>query len=454
MRRMVSQAFAPRWFASDGATATLVRGASGSLTVRVCGVGIGLVAHLVLARICGAAAYGTYIYAFTILQLMLLPATLGFTTALVRYVAAYRGEGRTAALRGLLRRSHALVLAASVVVGAIAAGAIAMAGEMVPAPLRSALLVACVALPVLATTSLMQAATRGLKRVARSQVPEQVVRPAVLAILAGSFFFFTGSALSGTAVMGLLVAAGAVSLLVALVIQRPHLRIAAQSDGVEYHTRDWLRTAVPLMLIAGVFLLMRRMDAIMIGLLRGTVEVGVYSVAARISNLVMFGFAAIGSIAAPMIAECHASRSGAELQALVHRVTRLTLLATVPLLLGAIAFGRPVLALFGEEFVVAYPPLVLLSIGMMLSVSAGPAGILLSMSGHERVNLKIAVSALLCNVALNIPAISAYGILGAAAVTGGVEAMRSLLLWRAARRRLGVDGSAWSALGQRAATSS
>ena len=155
-----------------------------------------------------------------------------------------------------------------------------------------------------------------------------------------------------------------------------------------------------------------------------------------------------------MIAECHASRSGAELQALVHRVTRLTLLATVPLLLGAIAFGRPVLALFGEEFVVAYPPLVLLSIGMMLSVSAGPAGILLSMSGHERVNLKIAVSALLCNVALNIPAISAYGILGAAAVTGGVEAMRSLLLWRAARRRLGVDGSAWSALGQRAATSS
>ena len=61
----------------------------------------------------------------------------------------------------------------------------------------------------------------------------------------------------------------------------------------------------------------------------------------------------IGSIAAPMIAECHASRSEAELQALVHRVTRLTLLATVPLLLGAIAFGRPVLALFGEEFVVA-----------------------------------------------------------------------------------------------------
>jgi O-antigen/teichoic acid export membrane protein len=64
------------------------------------------------------------------------------------------------------------------------------------------------------------------------------------------------------------------------------------------------------------------------------------------------------------------------------------------------------------------------------------------------------VFALLCNVALNIPAISAYGILGAAAVTGGVEAMRSLLLWRAARQRLGVDGSAWSAIGQRDATSS
>ena len=449
MRQMVSQSLAPRLRAlldSPGASAALVRGASGSLGVRVLGVVIGLGAHLVLTRICGVEAYGTYIYAFTILQLMLLPATLGFTTALVRFVAAYRGADRRAALRGLLRRSHSLVLLSSTLVGAVAAGGILLAGDSMPAALRSALLVACVALPILATTALMQAATRGLKRVARSQVPEQVVRPTALAILAGALFLATGRSLSGGAVMAVLVVAGAVSLVVAWRIQRPLLVEAARSESVEYHTGTWLRTSIPLMLIAGVFLLMRRMDAVMIGLLRGSAEVGIYSVAARISNLVLFGFAAIGSIAAPMIAEYHASRGRRELQALIHRVTRLTLLSTLPLLLGTVALGRPLLGLFGEQFVSAYVPLLLLSLGMLLSVCAGPAGIVLSMCGHERVNLKIAIFALVLNAALNLPAISAYGIVGAAAVTGGVEALRSLLLWRAARRLVGVDGCAWSAL--------
>ncbi|MBK5286320.1 MAG: polysaccharide biosynthesis C-terminal domain-containing protein, partial [Bacteroidia bacterium] len=77
-------------------------------------------------------------------------------------------------------------------------------------------------------------------------------------------------------------------------------------------------------------------------------------------------------------------------------------------------FGEEVLNLFGKHFEAGKSTLMILIFGNMFNVIAGPAGYVLTMTGHERLAfIAMSISCVL-NIALNLILIPAYGITGAA----------------------------------------
>ena len=426
---------------SDGPGGVLLRGAAGAFLTRALGAAAAFGVQILLARTLGAAEYGIYVYAASWAGFLVMLPVLGFDTGLLRFVASYNVRQMWPALRGVLVRTHQITLAAGIAAAALAAVVLQILGPSLQPHLFQAGLLAVLLIPVLALTTVSQASLRGFKRVVLSHLPEAIVRPLGLALLVGLFLVTRPDSMTAPVAMGFNVLAAVAGLVLCVGLLRRSVPLETRQAVTEYRTREWISTSLPLLLASSLYLLLGQIDTLMLGFLQGTRDVGIYNVAARMSVFLLFGMQAVNIIAAPMISELHSSKTRSEMQRLLRRIAAWTLTVTTPVLLFTLVAGRWLLGLFGEQFEIAYFPLVLLCLGQFANALSGPCGFLLTMTGHERETLPILWLTLAANVALNVPAVHFLGIEGLAAATAVAFALRNVLMWNRAVQLLGVDSS-------------
>jgi O-antigen/teichoic acid export membrane protein len=133
-------------------------------------------------------------------------------------------------------------------------------------------------------------------------------------------------------------------------------------------------------------------------------------------------------MAGPKFSELFYSDKMDELFYVAKRSAKLIFWTTVPILLGFLILGRPILHFaFGHEFTVAYPALVLLVMGQFVHSISGATGLFMNMTGKQNVFRNIVIAVAAVNVALNLLLTQSFGIYGAA-----VAAMVSLAGWNIA----------------------
>lgn len=432
----------------EGVGAVLRRGAATSLIIRSAGALLGFAANLLLARLLGATQYGVYVYALSWINILVVLALLGLPTALIRFVAAYRAQGETALLRGLLRRSFQIVLVSSGILGVVGACVVWALRIDAGAGGTGTFLVAFALLPALAFLQLSASALRGLKRIAWAQLPSQVLQRLLVIVLLGAAFLLLGGPLQAYQAMGLTVAATvAVFVVSAVVLWRSQRQAGvvtapgslSMTHRAEYATRTWLTIAFPLLLISGATLLLNRTDVIMIGAFRDPEAVGIYNASARVAQLALFGLSAVNMIAAPMIAELYHTGRRRELQRTLSLAALGILVFTVSASLALTVSGKWLLGLFGARFSSAYIPLVILLGGLIVNATCGSVGYLMTMSGQERYAGVILVACAALNVVLNLVLIPPFGITGAAVATSVAMAVWNLSMLAAVKAKLALD---------------
>jgi len=436
-----------------GLAGVLGRGAAGHALVSGAGALTLVGVYMLLARLAGPAEFGSFLFALTLLSVLALIGILGVDTALIRYVAAYRGTEEWSLLAGVLRFGDRVVLTASTavallgaaVVGGLSAWSFPGSGEgggLGPSLART-LWVAAAALPLYGLLRLRSTALQGLKRVAAAAVPENIVRPFLLLALASGIYLALGT-LTGVGAMGAYLVATAGAAGIGSLLLRRFLPPAAREAEPVVEGRPWMRTALPLSLVSGMRLLLNQTDILLVGFLAGTTAAGIYGAASRLSRLVSFGLMAGNSIAAPVISELHAR---GERGALQRAVTLAAWGTTVWALLAALVLAAGasfLLGLFGEEFRTGAPILIVLAAGQVINGATGPVGYLLNMTGHEGANARILAWITGLNLVLSAPAILAFGPFGAAVVTSVLTGAKNLWTWWVVRGRLAINSSIFS----------
>ncbi|MDC0357743.1 flippase [Oligoflexia bacterium] len=419
---------------------TLLRGAGSAFALNIIGLGLGFGLQILLARLMGVAHYGAYVYVLSWMSILVLFATFGLDYASLRFIPLYHAKADWAALSGLLRKSFIYTFIISTVVGILTALCVwtyvSRQGGLFYVFLLGALL-----LPIWSLANLRQATLRALKQIAYARFPDMVVRPLVLALLVGLLWWGTQAQITATFGMAAHVIAVFTAFLVSTYFLKKILPTQVSEHEPQEHARLWLTTAAALMFVSGMHIVLNEIDKIMLGLMIDVDAVGVYSIAARISVLMLFGLQSINTIAAPMISELYASKSIDEFQKFVSKVAKWIAVVSLPMLLIIIFFGQFILGLFGEAFQIAYVPLLLLALGQLVNMSVGPVGFLLTMTGNEKVQLRILIVTLIVNIALNLPAIYYFGINGAAFATSFSIALRNIMAWNKSKALLGVDSS-------------
>lgn len=424
-----------------GFGATLILGALGTFALNITAMGLNFVVVLLLSRFLGASGYGAYASAFAWAGVLSVVSVLGLTSLVVRHAAAYQADASWGLFRGLLRRTNQAVATSS----AFAIVAAALAGLAIyhgRPELLHPFLVALALVPLIALTSLRQAAMQGLGRVVAGRIPETIVAPLLFILIALTMHQLAVDHLTAAGATAAQVAATLASFVLGTWLLRRVLPSSARARAPEYDTASWRRSAVPLIVLNVIMAANAQVGTIMLGALTNATDAGVFNVAFRVTIFISFVMLAASYPLGPAIARLHAAGQREGVEATVVRAARLVLLVSLPVALILVVFATPILSLFGHGFSGGATAVRIMAIGDVVNVLTGFGGLVLVMSGRESdLSRSVALGAFL-NLGIAALLIPSFGVIGAAVAMAVSLALSNIVMTWLAWRNLGV----WSAV--------
>jgi O-antigen/teichoic acid export membrane protein len=421
------------------------RKGAAAIGIKLIGAGVVLGLQVLLARLLGPVGYGEYAFAFGWLQVLLVFAQGGFSTAALRFVGEYRAQEQAGLLNGFMRFATRTALSESIVI-AVCAAMIAVLFDTSNDRTLLNFVIACAALPALSQFLLHSTFIRGFGEAIASMLVG-LIHPVLLTLVLLTFIWPLSAGISSTMALSLNLGVAMCALAIVIGVQRHFMRtheLDPRNAPLERRNREWFTTATQMMFASGMFYLHARTGVVITGLLLDATSAGTYALVERIADSACLGLMAVNLLAGPSFAALYAQ--GRQLQ--LQRYARLAAIgATAVMLISVvpIAFmGRQILGLFGEEFVAGYSALLVLLIAAAVSAMTGSAVLLLGMTGEHRANTVLSIGGVGVNLLLSLLLIPRFGLLGTAMANAtSLIAWNLALVWYA-RKRLGI----WTNVGR------
>ncbi|QKV20219.1 polysaccharide biosynthesis C-terminal domain-containing protein [Oricola thermophila] len=414
-----------------------------AFAIRVASAGLLFLSQAIIARWAGAFDYGIYVFVWTAMIILGSLSCLGFQTAVIRFLPAYRKNGETDLLRGLMTTSRLFVLAVATLIAVAGAAVVWLLGERIESYYVVPFVLAFTCLPMLALGEVLEGIARANNWPIRALAPTYIVRPTLmLAIVAATHvlgFEATASAAVFTAVV-----ASYLTTILQLFVVSPDLGGTVPPGPRKTDLGQWVTVALPIFLVEGFFFMLTNADVLMVGFFRSPEEVAVYYAAVKVLALAHFVFFAVKTGVAQQFAANTAPEERAALRAFAGQTVGWTFWPTLAIGVVILVFGKFLLSLFGSGFTEGYPLLFVLIAGVVVRASVGPAESLLNMTGHQNACAAIFAIVLLLNIVLNMLFIPVYGLMGAAAASAIATVLEAALLLLFSYRRVGVVMFVWT----------
>jgi len=404
--------------------ASLIRDTSGTFLVKAANIVLLLLSALLLARLMGAQDYGAYAYILSWVSILLIPALFGMDTLLVRQIAIYDTHSQWALMKGIMGFSVYAVLTSSASLALIVALIAYLKPSWIGTEHITTFWTSLILLPLMALLNIQSGVMRGLHAVIRAQLPLIIIHPVVLIVSVIVVHYLFKISITPLIAVILTIACTVIALIISTMWEL-HV-IPAQSKDVVSARQfgNWLRSALPLVFMAGMGEINKRTDILMIGSMLDYQSAGIYAVAGQLSNLVAFILIVVNTVLTPVFARLHSTGNKNLLQTLITKSTRFMIIVAIPVAFILAIFGNWILFYLGGEFTSGLSALRILILGQIVNVAAGSVGGLLIMTGYERdAALGTSIAAII-NIGLNFVLIPIWGIAGAAVATA-----ISLTLW-------------------------
>ncbi|WP_228720093.1 flippase [Methylococcus geothermalis] len=416
----------------------MLRGASISFLLRCIGTLLGFTVSVAIARLLGAEGSGIYYLALSASTIAATLGQFGFENTVVRFVAARAEVEKWGDVSFVYRTAVKVVALASLLAALLLlVGAPWFAEHLFGKPdIERSLICASFAVVPFALTSIQSQALRGLKEMVAFQSLQSVMVP--LGTLLLLYPAIRRSQAEG-AIAAYVTATFVTAILAGLAWRRAFRIRAPRSLTIHsaLHPRILFQSSGPLFGVTLTALVMQHAPTLFLGIWGSVDDIGVFNVANRVANLLLFPLFAMISTLAPKFAVLHQSGKTQELAHLVRHSSMIlgifAVCASTALYLGA----EEVMKLFGQDFTGGIWPLRILLCGVLVNVATGAVGELLIMTGHERWTRNLHVCGAALIVALCLALLPRFGAIGAAFSVGAGYAALNLAMVAVVRIRLG-----------------
>jgi O-antigen/teichoic acid export membrane protein len=366
-------------------------------------LGIGLVTTMVLSRYLGVERFGRFNYIFAFFYFFLSINDFGVNVIVVR--EASKNRERVGEIIGAMLSFKLLLAAFSIVAAWLAIWLMKF-----PPDLQNALFVYTLILPVMA----LQLPAVIFQVLLKMEYPSMIgIVNRVLSFLLLMIMVWFGYGL--TALATALIVAETVSLILLLKYARAFVRPVYKLDPKLW--KEVLRSSIPLGVMGLCVALINRVDFIMLERMTNLHQVGLYSAAYKVTNLLEAFPLMIMATIYPLMSR-YAKEDPDKLRALYKQCVLYLGVVAVPMGIGITVFAPVIIRLlFGAQFAGADRGLMVLVWYVVFVYLAIAGGNLLISMGRERVNLYILAPSALVNVGLNLLWIPTMGFVGAALST-------------------------------------
>jgi O-antigen/teichoic acid export membrane protein len=268
-------------------------------------------------------------------------------------------------------------------------------------------------------------------------MPQFIVRQGlIIGFTAG--LFAAGFRLGATAAMAASAAAVWIAMLGQMIVLNRRLSDHVEPGPKAYDVGGWLSVSLPILLVESFYLLLSYTDVLVLQQFRPSEEVGIYFAVVKTLALVSFIHYAMSATTAHRFAEYNALGDKQRLSAYVAHAINWTFWPSLAATIALLAFGRPLLWLFGPQFVAGYDIMFVAAIGLLVRAAIGPVERLLNMLGHQHICALAYALAFVMNLTLCVALVPRFGGHGAAAATSLSLTFETALLFWIVRRRLGL----------------
>lgn len=178
--------------------------------------------------------------------------------------------------------------------------------------------------------------------------------------------------------------------------------------------RKFLYYSFSMVFISVLGILMTQIDLLMIPKFLEVKELGVYKVVTQLSSMISFILVTFGSVFAPKAAELYHNNNKEALSRLYIQTTRVIFVCSLGVAFLLYISSYLILGFYGIEFLAGRQALVIRMIGQLINSSVGCIGLLIVMTGNQRVQITLNLLACVSNIVLNYILIPKFGISGAA----------------------------------------
>ncbi|MGH6663314.1 MAG: lipopolysaccharide biosynthesis protein [Pseudolabrys sp.] len=429
-----------KWRAGEHALTQRMAGTA--FMIRVASAAIIFLSQVLLARWMGDTEFGIYVYAWTWLMLVGELVHLGMPLTAQRFIPEYSHAGAFGLLRGYLAGSRWITFGAGTVAALLGALIVHAVEDRLDSHVIMPFYLVCAALPFYASTFMFDAMARSYNWINVALLPPYILRP--LLLVAGvAVARAAGFAMDATTVTAALALASWLSALLQLAMLQRRLGTVVPPGAKDYDARLWFNTALPIVLVWGMYTLLTATDVIVLKIFQPAGEVAHYYAAAKTLALVSIIQYAVAAASAHRFTAYHVAGDRAGLVAFAAGTVRWVFWPSLAGCTLMLLLGKPVLTLFGAGFSDGYPVIVILAIGQLARACVGPAERLLNVLGQQRTCALAYAAAFAVNLLGCFVLAPRFGGICVAYATASAFIVESALLFLIARRRLGLHMFIW-----------
>tara|TARA_B100000700_G_C15061304_1_gene866087 strand:+ start:8051 stop:9382 length:1332 start_codon:yes stop_codon:yes gene_type:complete len=392
----------------------LIKGSSSAMSVRILGVLATYILTIFISRSYGKDAMGLFALSQTMLMLVSVFSRFGFDTASVKFVSENLSLNKIQKLRKTYFKILKFVIPLSIILSVIlylCSSVIAiniMNKEEMITPLR----IISIAILPFVLLFIHSESLRGMKKIIFYSLFRNMSSPIITATILLIFYFnnFTEVQFPIYAYVLSVFILSIISLFIWLF----YMPKSNDKSKISVKITDILSVSYPMMFTSSMSYLLQWSGIIILGIFASKGEVGIYSVAVRISYITTITLFAIESIAAPKFSELYANKKMDDFKKMIHQSTKLIFWVSSPILILFLVFPTFFLSLFGGEFIVGKTVLILLVISQFITACSGSVGYILQMTGKQKTFQYIIFLSATINILLNFALVPVYGMLGTA----------------------------------------
>lgn len=312
--------------------------------------------NVVLARLLSVEEFGVFGFVQSLIVVLSMLATLGFSQSIVRFTAAYAKNRQLDLFAGVLRASFRIVLASALVIAILLAVATTVLDTHTVGLFWSAALLVPVVISVW-----RESAMRGLHLTAEAIVPRQILLPLVTLVAVLALQIHDVSMVLGIYLATIVIVETVGLFRLKLLATSVHGSVVPR-----YNRLEWMKISIPMALTSLAVQGMMRWDLIVVSFYLGMEAAGLYMAASRVALLPSLFDRVIGVVLSPLFSETYHSQNWSGFRKLFIISSIGSFAIALPLFFVVIYFPNEILEIFGPEYNLQ---VIFLSFSLLVSLS-------------------------------------------------------------------------------------